>query len=205
MSEYGTSFFTPNVPIPDPPGANFFVKLPVYLIGIFFAFYAAYSIYLEFVDYERMKNPEAFSIDDGGIPAGNPILLPHPGANDPQKCTNCHFPPLTDAAKEILEPEQELDFELPPEIDPDIFDDEKFYQMLRGEEALAASKIVGDFRGGESCLSCHSQERFDLEHLGHRIQPFESCTICHNIHNPFVRPLLSRKPEDLCLQCHEYP
>lgn len=208
MSQYGTSFFTPDVPIPDPPGANFFVKLPIYLVGVFFVFYLVYNIYLELVDWERMKNPSAFSSEEGGIPEGAPIPHPHVDTDKADKCLNCHFPPLSKAAKDFLKQKSDIDLEdLPSGIDPAIFDDELFEQMLRGEyqESSSYAVEVGEFRGGRVCLDCHTPEKFDIAHLGHRLQPLESCSTCHRLHSPFVRPMLSNTPAELCKQCHEYP
>ena len=206
--EHGTSVFPPNVPLPDPPGARFIARIPICIVGICLLLYLLYNVYLEAVDLEIARKPDAFSVAQGGDPSLPVPMISHSGVNDSLRCLECHEPPISEESKKILAPESEVLLDgLPEGYDADFFDDEKFWEKAgmkpRSDSPYDSTSVpVGPFAGDKSCLQCHPMRDFDQQHRGHIFQPFENCTLCHNPHSPVDRSLLGRTYQETCSLCH---
>ncbi len=209
-NDFGPSVFPPNLPIPDPPGANLLARIPIFLIGLGLLAYLGYTVYLEAVDWEMVRKPEGFTTAQGGLPTAPRAVLAHSGTNDATRCLECHDSPLSEETEKILHPQKEEETfdELPKGYDADFFDDEKFWAKsgltLRKESQNNPGAVpIGPFSGDRTCLKCHPLEDFDRQHRGHAFQPFENCSMCHETHRPVDRPLLKDAYLETCTRCHE--
>ena len=206
--EHGTSIFPPNVPIPDPPGSVFVTKIPVIVVGTCLLLYLLYNIYLEAIDQEIARRPEAFSVAQGGTPSLPDTTIAHSGVNDPLRCTECHEPPASEETERILIAGEDISLDgLPEKYDDDFFNDKKYWEKAGLEPRSdsrynPASVPIGQFAGDKSCLVCHLMQDFDRQHCGHIFQPFENCTLCHDPHAPVDKPLLKKTYRETCSLCH---
>ena len=206
-NEHGSSIFPPNVPLPDPPGASFVARIPIVIVGACLLFYLLYNIYLEAIDLEIARRPEAFSVAQGGSPSLSNVAITHSGVNDPLRCFECHEPPGSVETERILASEDVSLDDLPEKYDVDFFDDEKFWEKagmkLRSDSPYNPTSLpVGPFAGDKSCHVCHLMQDFDRQHGGHIYQPFENCTLCHDPHAPVDKPLLKKTYRETCSLCH---
>ena len=207
-NDHGTSVFPPNVPLPDPPGASFVAKFPVILVGVCLLLYLLYNIYLEAIDQEIARRPEAFSVAQGGDPSLPDATISHSGVKDPLRCFECHEPPLSNETERILVSGGKISLDgLPEKYDEDFFDDEKFWEKtgleFRSDSRYDPTSVrAGPFAGDKSCLVCHLVQDFDRQHHGHIFQPFENCTLCHDPHAPVDKPLLRKTYRETCSLCH---
>ena len=207
-SDHGSSIFPPNVPLPDPPGASFVARIPIFIVGGFLLSYLLYTIYLEAVDLEVARKPEAFSVAQGGAPSLPDTTISHSGVNDPLRCLECHMPSISDETERILISGGDISLDgLPEKYGDDFFDDERYWAKAGLEPRSdsrynPASLPIGHFAGDKSCLVCHPMQDFDRQHRGHIFQPFEGCTLCHDPHAPVDKPLLKKTYRETCSFCH---
>ncbi len=61
---------------------------------------------------------------------------------------------------------------------------------------------VGEWKGYESCMECHSQAEFDASHC-HPLEPLRACQSCHSIHGSTEASLLRGPVKKLCTGCHD--
>lgn len=203
----GTSLIPPNAPIPDPPGAYFFMQLPVFIVGLSFAIALGFMLTNEFIDRflggageAREEDPENFILD-------LPTLI-HPDANDPQKCVICHFATREEESVSIFGTEVNRE-ELPESLESWMLDEDHFREIHglppRSPEkrSSAFAPRVGPFRGTQVCMECHSYENFDEKHGGHIFPPLRDCTLCHDLHFSYRESLLNATHRELCSTCHD--
>lgn len=66
------------------------------------------------------------------------------------------------------------------------------------------SPKIGEWKGSQSCLSCHEETGFQKNHK-HDLETFQDCRQCHSVHGTSSeeKALLRGSPKILCAQCHE--
>ena len=198
--DYSPSFFPPNVPVPDPPGAKLLVQIPVFFVGLVLLGYLFYNLYLEAVDWKILPKREVPVAEEEKFPV-------HPVTLDPERCYECHESPFREETRIILDANKGITPEdLPEGYDPDFFDDEKFYSQygltVRKDIPSPPRELPGPFLGNKACMKCHPVEDFDRQHNGHVFEPFESCTMCHTPHRSIAKPLLKETQSAMCIHCH---
>lgn len=211
----GASIIPPDAPVPSPPGAKFFLMLPVYIVGVILAFSLAYFSILEFRDW-------FFPVDTSREMAGErpeefELILPnnaHLYTDTPEHCSYCHEGPAQGGENDLM---TSLGLTISREDLPEDVELEQLYKRLEGlgdnsfvQEGApvgVAMPRVGKFRGNEICMNCHSYEAVDLAHGGHFFQPIRECTSCHDLHDPnqLQDSLLAYPRGRLCSRCHDLP
>ncbi|MGL6194309.1 MAG: cytochrome c3 family protein [Thermoguttaceae bacterium] len=220
------SILLPNDPVPQPPGANFLLRLPVYIVGFAFSCTIIFFLFLflqdwgivekrqpieeltivkdenepddESENYDKEKTPKRADVSNQElIDFLTKNKLIHPETFSPEGCINCHFTP---EEKPINNPQSELFGNLNS-------DDLNLTEASTAEfnkDVMQLKCIVGMYRGNKVCMSCHTPEEFDLKHEGHNFQKLEECSMCHTMHSERVeRPLLKATKKELCEQCHD--
>ena len=61
---------------------------------------------------------------------------------------------------------------------------------------------VGEFKGHEACLVCHTAVDFEVDH-SHILEPLEACQMCHSLHGSPHKSLLKAPTRRLCSECHD--
>jgi len=202
--DYTPTFFPPNTPVPDPPGAKLIMKTPIFLVGFVLLLYLFYNLYLEAVDWSVLPKREMSPVTESEWFSAHSVSL------DPERCHECHDPPLMEETLRILDAfKGHVPEDVPEGYDPDFFDDEKFLAQhgltLRKDLQHPARSTPGPFSGDQACMKCHPREEFARQHLDHAFEPFENCTMCHNPHHFIAKPLLKETRTTTCTRCHATP
>ena len=61
---------------------------------------------------------------------------------------------------------------------------------------------VGELKGHEACLKCHTPIDFEVAH-SHILEPLEACQMCHALHGSPHKSLLKAPMRKLCEECHD--
>ncbi len=63
-------------------------------------------------------------------------------------------------------------------------------------------KTLGELKEPEACLTCHTDEEFELAHF-HPLDPIAACHDCHALHGGNAEALLRAPVKELCGACHD--
>jgi len=166
-----SSIIPPGAPIPDPPGANLFTKIPIFFVGLILLLYLIYNISLEVVAWKnsiKQQEPTVTKNESENKNRNPPAwlgMLTHPIANDPKRCLECHD--LAEGTLEIL---------------PGAFGGDQVCMGCHPLKDFDAQHRGHKFEPFESCTMCHSPHK-SIEKPLMKETYVKTCTLCHPFPN----------------------